>query len=128
MLKIGTRRSCWAASTLAIVGTFLVRSGVLNSIHAFGASTLGVPFVILITAMVTGSIYLVVSRREVLRSEHQLDSLFRVEAASCSTTCCWSPDVRDLLGHVLPAHLRRAHRTKARSVRHGSIATRCRLR
>jgi cytochrome c-type biogenesis protein CcmF len=81
MLKIWNASLVLGASTLAIVGTFLVRSGVLNSIHAFGASTLGVPFVILITAMVTGSIYLVVSRRDVLRSEHQLDSLFSREAA-----------------------------------------------
>ena len=58
-----------------------MRSGVLNSIHAFGASTLGVPFVTLIAAMVAGSIYLVVSRRDVLRSEHSLDSLVSREAA-----------------------------------------------
>jgi cytochrome c-type biogenesis protein CcmF len=81
MLKIWNASLVLAASTLAIVGTFLVRSGVLNSIHAFGASTLGVPFVLLIAGMVGGSIYLVVSRRDVLRSEHQLDSLFSREAA-----------------------------------------------
>src|SRR4051812_15421100 len=40
-----------ATGVLAILGTFLVRSGVLNSIHAFGASTLGVPFLALIAAM-----------------------------------------------------------------------------
>jgi cytochrome c-type biogenesis protein CcmF len=81
MLKIWNASLVLAASTLAIVGTFLVRSGVLNSIHAFGASTLGIPFVALIAAMTGGSIYLVVSRREVLRSEHALDSLFSREAA-----------------------------------------------
>jgi cytochrome c-type biogenesis protein CcmF len=81
MLKIWNAALVLAASTLAIIGTFLVRSGVLNSIHAFGASTLGVPFVILIAAMIGGSIYLVVSRRDVLRSEHQLDSLLSREAA-----------------------------------------------
>jgi cytochrome c-type biogenesis protein CcmF len=81
MLKVWNASLVLAASTLAIVGTFLVRSGVLSSIHAFGASTLGVPFVILIAIMVAGSIYLVVSRRDVLRSEHQLDSLFSREAA-----------------------------------------------
>ena len=41
-----------ATGVLAILGTFLVRSGVLNSIHAFGASTLGVPFLILIASMI----------------------------------------------------------------------------
>ena len=81
MLKIWNASLVLAASTLAIVGTFLVRSGVLNSIHAFGASTLGIPFVALIAAMTGGSIYLVVSRRDVLRSEHSLDSLFSREAA-----------------------------------------------
>jgi len=81
MLKIWNASLVLAASTLAILGTFLVRSGILSSIHAFGASTLGVPFVILIGVMVGGSIYLVVSRRDVLRSEHQLDSLISREAA-----------------------------------------------
>ena len=32
-----------ATGVLAILGTFLVRSGILQSIHAFGASTLGFP-------------------------------------------------------------------------------------
>jgi len=81
MLKVWNASLVLGASTLAIVGTFLVRSGVLSSIHAFGASTLGVPFVILIGVMIAGSIYLVVSRRDVLRSEHRLDSLFSREAA-----------------------------------------------
>src|SRR4051794_8391115 len=65
---------------LAILGTFLVRSGVLNSIHAFGASTLGVPFLTLIACMIAGSIYLVMTRAEVLKSEHRLDSLLSREA------------------------------------------------
>lgn len=65
---------------LAILGTFLVRSGVLNSIHAFGASTLGVPFLLLIEAMLAGSIYLVASRQDALKSKHRLDSLLSREA------------------------------------------------
>ena len=43
-------------------------------------STLGVPFVVLIGAMIAGSVVLVVSRRDVLRSEHKLDSLLSREA------------------------------------------------
>src|SRR3954462_786961 len=69
-----------ATGVLAILGTFLVRSGVLNSIHAFGASTLGVPFLTLIAAMIAGSIYLVATRSDALRSEHRLDSLLSREA------------------------------------------------
>ena len=43
MLKIWNASLILATGTLAILGTFLVRSGILDSIHAFGASTLGVP-------------------------------------------------------------------------------------
>ncbi len=81
MLKVWNASLVLATGTLAILGTFLVRSGILDSIHAFGASTLGVPFLILIGAMVLGSVGLVVARRADLRTEHSLDSLFSREAA-----------------------------------------------
>jgi cytochrome c-type biogenesis protein CcmF len=80
MLKVWNAALILATGVLAILGTFLVRSGILDSIHAFGASTLGVPFVTLIGLMIAGSIYLVVSRRDALRSEHRLDSLLSREA------------------------------------------------
>src|SRR5205807_9762713 len=69
MLKVWNVSLVLATGILAILGTFLVRSGILESIHAFGASTLGVPFLILIGAMIAGSIVLVVSRRASLRSQ-----------------------------------------------------------
>ena len=80
MLKVWNVSLVLATGTLAIMGTFLVRSGILNSIHAFGGATLGVPFVALIAVLIAGSIYLVVSRRDMLRSEHRLDSLFSRES------------------------------------------------
>ena len=80
MLKVWNVSLVLATGTLAIMGTFLVRSGVLNSIHAFGGATLGVPFVCLIGVLIAGSIYLVVSRREMLRSENRLDSLLSRES------------------------------------------------
>ncbi|HWH13055.1 MAG TPA: cytochrome c-type biogenesis CcmF C-terminal domain-containing protein [Solirubrobacteraceae bacterium] len=80
MLKIWNASLVLASGTLAILGTFLVRSGILQSIHAFGASTLGTPFVVLIVVLVVGSLYLVISRREILRSENRLDSLLSREA------------------------------------------------
>jgi cytochrome c-type biogenesis protein CcmF len=81
MLKVWNVSLVLATGTLAVLGTFLVRSGILDSIHAFGASTLGVPFVSLIAVMIAGSVVLVVSRRAALRSEHRLDSLLSREAA-----------------------------------------------
>ncbi len=80
MLKVWNVSLILLSGTLAVFGTFLVRSGVLDSIHAFGASTLGVPFVILLGVMVLGSIGLIVYRRGGLRSEHRLDSLVSREA------------------------------------------------
>jgi cytochrome c-type biogenesis protein CcmF len=80
MLKVWNVSLVLATGTLAIMGTFLVRSGILDSIHAFGGHTLGVPFVCLIGLMIAGSIYLVVSRRDMLRSQHRLDSLISRES------------------------------------------------
>jgi cytochrome c-type biogenesis protein CcmF len=80
MMKVWNASLILATGVLAILGTFLVRSGILDSIHAFGASTLGVPFVLLIAVMLAGSIALVVSRRGDLRSENRLDSLLSREA------------------------------------------------
>jgi cytochrome c-type biogenesis protein CcmF len=80
MLKIWNVSLVLSTGVLAILGTFLVRSGILNSIHAFGASTLGVPFLVLIGVMVAGSVTLVLSRAPELRSENRLDSLLSREA------------------------------------------------
>src|SRR5436309_8704482 len=80
MLKMWNVSLILGSGTLAILGTFLVRSGILDSIHAFGASTLGIPFVLLIATMVIGSIALVGGRRAQLRSDAQLDSLLSREA------------------------------------------------
>jgi cytochrome c-type biogenesis protein CcmF len=80
MLKVWNVSLVLATGVLAILGTFLVRSGILQSIHAFGASTLGVPFVTLIAVMVAGSIALVATRAKDLRTEHRLDSLLSREA------------------------------------------------
>jgi cytochrome c-type biogenesis protein CcmF len=80
MLKVWNVSLVLATGILAILGTFLVRSGILSSIHAFGASTLGVPFLVLIGTMVAGSIVLVATRGRELRSEHRLDSLLSREA------------------------------------------------
>lgn len=80
MLKVWNVSLILGTGILCLLGTFLVRSGILQSIHAFGASTLGVPFITLIALLIFGSIALVVSRRDSLRPEHRLDSLWSREA------------------------------------------------
>ncbi len=82
MLKVWNVSLTLATGTLAIVGTFLVRSGVLDSIHAFveEGNTIAWAFTGLIAVCAAASIGLVVSRRAMLASEHRLDSLLSREA------------------------------------------------
>jgi cytochrome c-type biogenesis protein CcmF len=81
MLKVWNASLVLLAGTLAIVGDFLVRSGILSSIHAFVSDkTLNTAFVALIGVMVIGSVGLIIWRRESLRTEARLDSLISREA------------------------------------------------
>jgi cytochrome c-type biogenesis protein CcmF len=66
---------------LVIFGTFLTRSGVLSSVHAFAQSAIGRPFFIFIGLTFIGSMALLFHRWDKLRSENQLDSLLSREAA-----------------------------------------------
>ena len=75
MLKVWNACLIVATFSLALLGTFLVRSGVLQSIHAFGDSTVG-PYILgLIAVVMIGSTALIVSRLDDLRSEKRIDSL-----------------------------------------------------
>jgi cytochrome c-type biogenesis protein CcmF len=81
MLKVWNASLVLGTGVMAIIGDFLVRSGILSSIHAFVSDpTLNVSFVALISVMVVGSVSLVVWRRESLRTDARLDSLFSREA------------------------------------------------
>ncbi|MGI8845212.1 MAG: heme lyase CcmF/NrfE family subunit, partial [Thermoleophilaceae bacterium] len=80
MLKIWNVSLIIVTFVLALLGTFLVRSGILQSIHAFGASTIGTQFVAFIGIVVVLSVGLVLWRLPDLRSESKLDSLISREA------------------------------------------------
>jgi cytochrome c-type biogenesis protein CcmF len=80
MLKTWTVSLVLGTGVLAVLGTFLVRSGILQSIHAFGASTLGVPFLVFIAILALGSVGLVAYRREELQSRRREYSLLSREA------------------------------------------------
>src|SRR4249919_228183 len=80
MLKVWNATLIVATFSMALLGTFLVRSGVLQSIHAFGDSTVG-PYILgLIGVVLIGSTALIVSRLDDLRSPKQIDSLASREA------------------------------------------------
>ena len=80
MLKVWNASLVLLTGIMAIVGDFLVRSGILSSIHAFVSDpTLNISFVALISLMVVGSVWLVSWRRDRLTSDHKLDSLISRE-------------------------------------------------
>jgi cytochrome c-type biogenesis protein CcmF len=80
MLKVWNACLIVATFSLALLGTFLVRSGVLQSIHAFGNSTVGPYLLALIGVVVIGSTALIISRLDDLRSEKKIDSLISRES------------------------------------------------
>ncbi len=66
---------------LAILGTFLTRSGVLGSVHAFATSTVGVYFLTFLTVSVLISFGLLFWRRGLLRDRTPLETVVSREAA-----------------------------------------------
>jgi cytochrome c-type biogenesis protein CcmF len=80
MLKVWNVSLICGAFVLALVGTFLVRSGILESIHAFGASTVGGPLLGLIAVVAIGSAVLIVSRLDELRPERRIRAALSREA------------------------------------------------
>ena len=65
---------------LVIIGTFLTRSGVLSSVHAFARSSIGPVFFIFIGLTLAGSFALLSYRWADLKSEAQMTSMLSREA------------------------------------------------
>src|SRR5512147_2217637 len=65
---------------LVIFGTFLTRSGVLSSVHAFAQSSIGPLFFIFIALTFTVSVALLIYRWDTLKAEGQMNSMFSREA------------------------------------------------
>ena len=80
MLKVWNMVLVALAFGLSIFGTFLTRSGVVNSIHSFSQSPLGgwfLGFIVVITVFSVGLIYI---RLPLLRARTKLESLVSREA------------------------------------------------
>lgn len=67
---------------LTLFGTFLVRSGVLTSVHAFGDGNLGTYFLIFMAFMMLISIYVVMTRYQLIKKEtNPIESYFSKESS-----------------------------------------------
>src|ERR671914_694952 len=81
MLKVWNVVLVTLAFGLSLFGTFLTRSGVVNSIHSFTQSSIGAWFLTFIVVVVVFSVGLILLRLPLLRSPTRLESLVSREAA-----------------------------------------------
>jgi cytochrome c-type biogenesis protein CcmF len=80
MLKVWNVILVSFAFCLTIFGTFLTRSGVINSIHSFTQSSIGAWFLALIIIAIAFSAAMILYRLPLLRSKTKLESLISREA------------------------------------------------
>jgi cytochrome c-type biogenesis protein CcmF len=66
---------------LCILGTFLTRSGVVQSVHAFARSEIGKYFVVFMALGIAATIYLILDRLDYLKSEAELESVVSRESS-----------------------------------------------
>jgi cytochrome c-type biogenesis protein CcmF len=81
MLRVWNISLLVATFSLTILGTFLTRSGVLNSVHAFSESGIGAWFLSFFAVVLVVSVFLIGWRGDKLRSPGIIDSPLSREAA-----------------------------------------------
>jgi len=81
MLKTWNMWLIFTTFGLSIFGTFLTRSGVVSSVHAFAQSSIGDWFVGFLALIFATCVYFYVRNHSHLRSEHKLESLVSRESS-----------------------------------------------
>jgi cytochrome c-type biogenesis protein CcmF len=81
MLRVWNLSLVLSTFCLTILGTFLTRSGVINSVHAFSQSSIGPWLLTFLGICAFGSVALVAWRGDKLRSPGRIDSAVSREAA-----------------------------------------------
>lgn len=72
MLKAWTVALAAATYILCIFGTYITRSGVIQSVHSFAASSIGTYFLVLLLVLIPVSIGFIVAKRRLLASDAPL--------------------------------------------------------
>src|SRR5689334_18645021 len=81
MLKAWNMVLIMVAFFLSVFGTFVVRSGILASVHAFALSEIGPFFLTFLALVIGGSLTLFFWRLPQLRAENQIDSMLSRESS-----------------------------------------------
>jgi len=80
MMKVWNMVLVSATFFLCIFGTFLTRSGVVSSVHAFAQSPIGTYFITFLVLHIAVTAYLILDRLDYLKSEAQLESVVSRES------------------------------------------------
>ncbi|MFZ0803624.1 MAG: heme lyase CcmF/NrfE family subunit [Terriglobales bacterium] len=81
MLKTWNMWLIFSTFMLSIFGTFLTRSGVVSSVHAFAQSSIGDWFVAFLAIIFVTCLFFYIKNRSHLLSEHKLESLVSRESS-----------------------------------------------
>ena len=81
MLKVWNMWLVFATFWLAILGTFLTRSGIISSVHAFAQSSIGSWFAWFLAISFAVFVFFFVRNKSHLRSENRLESLVSRESS-----------------------------------------------
>ena len=81
MMKVWNMVLVSSTFFLCIFGTFLTRSGIVQSVHAFAESPIGQYFVTFLAIGIAATVYLLLSRLDFLKSESQLESVLSRESS-----------------------------------------------
>jgi cytochrome c-type biogenesis protein CcmF len=81
MLKMWNMWLVFATFWLAILGTFLTRSGIISSVHAFAQSSIGGWFAWFLALTFATFVFFFVKNKSHLQSEHKLESLVSRESS-----------------------------------------------
>src|ERR1700758_3752756 len=81
MLKVWNMWLVFATFWLAILGTFLTRSGIISSVHAFAQSSIGSWFAWFLAISLAVFVFFFFKNKDHLRSEHKLESLVSRESS-----------------------------------------------
>jgi cytochrome c-type biogenesis protein CcmF len=109
MLKVWNMWLVFATFWLAILGTFLTRSGIISSVHAFAQSSIGDWFAWFLGITLVAFLFFFFKNKSHLRSEHKLESLISRESSflfnnlllllACFTVLwgTWFPKISELV-------------------------------
>ena len=81
MLKVWNMVLIILTYALVIIGTFITRTGIVSSVHAFAKSGMGPAFFVFIGLTFLGSMGLLFRRLDTLKAEHDLEGLISRESA-----------------------------------------------